>query len=613
MLVSAPQTGQDVQRRVAQLVHERLRRSDAPRLSRHRASAGEAHADRHERLPAAAGRHPVLRARDGGAPAGRLGRRVRLRPRRVGRPSTPPSRSRSCGTRAACCCPTPAARRAVAATLRRLRLRPRCGSARPRRSACSRRRCARPGAERLVATTHGHEAGWAMLPRRAPGAAPDRRRLRRRHLPRRVHPAPAGARARPARRGWSSSRLASTSRRSAPTSDGAAVRARHGLADRPVVVCVSRLVPRKGQDTLIRALPAVRREVPDAALLLVGAGPLRAASLRALADALGVADARRVHRRRAAPASCRRTTPPATCSRCRAAPAAPGWTSRGWASSTWRRPRPGCRWSPATPAARRTRCATARPATSSTAATWPRVADRLVDLLRDEPLRAAAGRRRAATGSQQRVALGPHGRRACADAAGRAWTLAQSAGRRRRARRSRSATPCCTTLRLSFSDGVSCPPASVQSSARMANLRIDSALLTALFASSIAVWISARRSASSTRSASGVSAGLPVFSSQLRQRLRVDGDQRGDERLLVADHQALADQPVRAHPVLQHRRRDVLAAGGDDQLLLAAGDPHEAVVVDLADVAGVEPAVRSSASVGRVLVAASSRGTRAAP
>ena len=38
---------------------------------------------------------------------------------------------------------------------------------------------------------------------------------------------------------------------------------------------MSRLVPRKGQDTLIRALPAIRRRVPDAALLLVGGGPYR--------------------------------------------------------------------------------------------------------------------------------------------------------------------------------------------------------------------------------------------------------------------------------------------------------------------------------------------------
>ncbi len=60
------------------------------------------------------------------------------------------------------------------------------------------------------------------------------------------------------------------------------VRARHGLSERPLVVCVSRLVPRKGQDVLIRALPAIRRREPDAAMLIVGDGP-DAARLRALA------------------------------------------------------------------------------------------------------------------------------------------------------------------------------------------------------------------------------------------------------------------------------------------------------------------------------------------
>jgi phosphatidylinositol alpha-1,6-mannosyltransferase len=38
---------------------------------------------------------------------------------------------------------------------------------------------------------------------------------------------------------------------------------------------VSRLVARKGQDVLIRAMPLVRRRVPDAALLIVGDGPYR--------------------------------------------------------------------------------------------------------------------------------------------------------------------------------------------------------------------------------------------------------------------------------------------------------------------------------------------------
>jgi len=60
----------------------------------------------------------------------------------------------------------------------------------------------------------------------------------------------------------------------------AAVRDRYGLRDRPVVVSVSRLVRRKGQDTLLRAWRSVLAAVPDAALLIVGDGPMR----RTLAD-----------------------------------------------------------------------------------------------------------------------------------------------------------------------------------------------------------------------------------------------------------------------------------------------------------------------------------------
>lgn len=50
---------------------------------------------------------------------------------------------------------------------------------------------------------------------------------------------------------------------------------RHGVADRPLVVCVSRLVPRKGQDVLIGSMAEIRRRVPDATLLIVGGGPYR--------------------------------------------------------------------------------------------------------------------------------------------------------------------------------------------------------------------------------------------------------------------------------------------------------------------------------------------------
>ena len=60
-----------------------------------------------------------------------------------------------------------------------------------------------------------------------------------------------------------------------PADVGGDVRRRYGLFDRPVVACVSRLVERKGQDVLIRAMPAIRRRVPDACLLIVGGGPDR--------------------------------------------------------------------------------------------------------------------------------------------------------------------------------------------------------------------------------------------------------------------------------------------------------------------------------------------------
>jgi phosphatidylinositol alpha-1,6-mannosyltransferase len=145
------------------------------------------------------------------------------------------------------------------------------------------------GAQRLVASTHGHEVGWAALPaarsvlrriasnvdvvtylgdytrtRLASAIAPYDDRLRRL--------APA---------------VDSGSFR--PDAGGADRRASLGLADRPVVVCVSRLMPRKGQDALVRALPEIRRRVPAAALVLVGGGPSRA-RLEKLAQHHSVAD-----------------------------------------------------------------------------------------------------------------------------------------------------------------------------------------------------------------------------------------------------------------------------------------------------------------------------------
>ena len=53
------------------------------------------------------------------------------------------------------------------------------------------------------------------------------------------------------------------------------VRERYHLGDGPVVISVSRLVRRKGQDVLLQAWPKVLAEHPSAKLLIVGDGPMR--------------------------------------------------------------------------------------------------------------------------------------------------------------------------------------------------------------------------------------------------------------------------------------------------------------------------------------------------
>jgi glycosyltransferase involved in cell wall biosynthesis len=66
--------------------------------------------------------------------------------------------------------------------------------------------------------------------------------------------------------------------------DGVAARAALGLPEAPTVVCVGRLAEQKGQDTLLETWAEVRAAVPDAQLVLVGDGPMRA-SLEASAAA----------------------------------------------------------------------------------------------------------------------------------------------------------------------------------------------------------------------------------------------------------------------------------------------------------------------------------------
>jgi len=144
----------------------------------------------------------------------------------------------------------------------------------------------RAGAQRVVASSHGHEAGWAKLPAgrqilRRIGNECDVVTYITEYTRERIEGAfGPNATLRQLTPGVDVEMFQ-------PGVDGSEIRERHGLTGRPVVVCVSRLVPRKGQDALIRAMPAIRRQIPDAALLLVGQGPYEA-DLRKLADEHGV-------------------------------------------------------------------------------------------------------------------------------------------------------------------------------------------------------------------------------------------------------------------------------------------------------------------------------------
>lgn len=150
-------------------------------------------------------------------------------------------------------------------------------------------RARRAGAGRIVASTHGHEVGWSMVPGarsvlRRIGNDTDvvtfvskytRGRFASAFGPRAaLEPLPAGV---------------DTDRFAPDPAARAELRARYRLGEAPTVVCVSRLVPRKGQDMLIRALPEIRRQVDGATLVVVGGGPYRD-TLHALARDIGVAD-----------------------------------------------------------------------------------------------------------------------------------------------------------------------------------------------------------------------------------------------------------------------------------------------------------------------------------
>ena len=59
-----------------------------------------------------------------------------------------------------------------------------------------------------------------------------------------------------------------------PDLDAGVVRSRYGIGpDEKIVLCFGRLVPRKGIDRLIDALPGIRERVPEAVVVVAGTGP----------------------------------------------------------------------------------------------------------------------------------------------------------------------------------------------------------------------------------------------------------------------------------------------------------------------------------------------------
>ncbi len=143
------------------------------------------------------------------------------------------------------------------------------------------------GVTRTVASTHGHEVGWSMVP----GARSALRRIGRTNdvitfvsqfARRRISSAlgpdaaleylPPGVQV-------ETFRPDPVGRRN--------VRSHYGLGEAPLLLSVSRLVSRKGQDSLIKAVPAILARVPDAKVLIVGDGP-EAPRLRGLVDVLGL-------------------------------------------------------------------------------------------------------------------------------------------------------------------------------------------------------------------------------------------------------------------------------------------------------------------------------------
>ncbi len=134
----------------------------------------------------------------------------------------------------------------------------------------------RAGARRIVALTHGHEVWWAKL-------FPFTLALRRigsetdalTYLGEYTRSAIASVLAPKAADAMVKLAPGIDIEHFAPM-DSSMLRESLGLTDKRVIVCVGRLVHRKGQDRLIQAMAAIVKEIPQVHLLLIGEGPYEA-------------------------------------------------------------------------------------------------------------------------------------------------------------------------------------------------------------------------------------------------------------------------------------------------------------------------------------------------
>jgi len=134
----------------------------------------------------------------------------------------------------------------------------------------------RAGAKRIVALTHGHEVWWAKVwpfswAMRRIGNGVDNLtylgEFTRSEISRALSKSAASAMIKIAP-GIDTDHFS-------PRADSLQLRNELKLVDKKVMISVGRLVHRKGQDTLIEALPQILLSVPDAHLIFVGEGPYR--------------------------------------------------------------------------------------------------------------------------------------------------------------------------------------------------------------------------------------------------------------------------------------------------------------------------------------------------